>query len=284
MVYIRKKRVKNVDYLYLVKSKWDKIKKTSIQETIKYLGALDNVTQDDIPDEFRNNPKIQSFLLENTPKDRKKREEIIGKLQLQIFTCLTEGDLQNAKKIYHTFLDANTLDQFYDNILNPALSKIGEMWSNGKLSVATEHVASNIAHSLVKIISEEKKIKPKHGKIILTTPVGEEHSLSCSVIESFLLNKGFITYNLAPSTPATSILSFIQTVSPDGIIISITLSDCIQSGQRLSKKIREFDKNIPIYVGGQAFKNGKKPKFEATIINDYRELTQLPKLLKVRKK
>ena len=79
MVYIRKKNVKNVDYLYLVKSKWDKIHKTSRQETIKYLGAIDNVTQDDIPEEYRNNPKIQAFLLENTTKDREKREKIIVK-------------------------------------------------------------------------------------------------------------------------------------------------------------------------------------------------------------
>ena len=172
MVYIRKKNVKNVDYLYLVKSTWDKLNKTSRQETIKYLGSINNVTQDDIPEEFRNDAKIQAFLLENTPKDREKREKIIEKLQLQIFSCLTEGDLDGSKKIYHAFLDDNSLDHFYEKILNPVMEKIGTMWSNGILSVATEHVSSNIAHSLVKLISEEKKGRSLYGKIILTTPVG----------------------------------------------------------------------------------------------------------------
>ena len=202
MVYIRKKNVKNVDYLYLVKSSWDKIKKTSKQETIKYLGAINNVTQDDIPEEYRNIPKIQAFLLENTPKDREKREKIIEKLQLQMFTSLTEGDLDGARKNCKAFLDNNTLDQFYEKILNPVMTKIGSMWSNGILSVATEHVSSNIAHSLVKLIGEEKKGRLIHNKIILTTPVGEEHNLGCSVMEAFLIAKGFTTFNLSPSTPA----------------------------------------------------------------------------------
>ncbi|MDC0194367.1 cobalamin-dependent protein [Candidatus Nitrosopelagicus sp.] len=284
MVYIRKKNVKNVDYLYLVKSTWDKIHKTSRQETIKYLGAINNVTQEDIPEEYRNDPKIQAFLLENTPKDREKREKIIEKLQLQIFSCLTEGDLDGAKKTYRAFLNDNSLDQFYEKILNPVMEKIGTMWSNGILSVATEHVSSNIAHSLVKIISEEKKGRSLHGKIILTTPVGEEHNLGCSVMESFLLNKGFTTFNLSPSTPAESVLNFMRSITPDAIIISITLPDSIPSGQRLTKKIREFSKKIPIYVGGQAFKDGSKAKFDANVIDDINSLTHLPRIMKTRKK
>ena len=77
MVYLRKKKVKGVDYLYLVKSTWDKERKTSRQETIKYLGESTSVTRDDIPAEFREDAKINSFLLQNTPKDREKREKLI---------------------------------------------------------------------------------------------------------------------------------------------------------------------------------------------------------------
>ncbi|MAY24162.1 MAG: histidine kinase [Thaumarchaeota archaeon] len=280
MVYIRKKNVKNIDYLYLVKSTWDKLHKTSRQETIKYLGAIHSVTQDDIPEEYRNDPKIQAFLLENTPKDREKREKIIEKLQLQIFTFLTEGDLQGAKKVYIGFLNSNSLDQFFEKILNPVMEKIGDMWFNGTLSIATEHVASNIAHSLVKVILEERNHKGTNGKIIITTPVGEEHNLGCSVVESYLTNKGFTIFNLSPSTPAESVLKFMKSVSADGVIISITLSDSIQSGQRLTKKIRAFNKRIPIFVGGQAFIDGSKAKFDATIITNNQSLMQLPKILK----
>ena len=86
MVYLRKKKVKGVDYLYLVKSTWDKVKKTSRQETIKYLGESSSVTRDDIPEKYREDPKINSFLLQNTPKDREKREKLIEQLREKLFS------------------------------------------------------------------------------------------------------------------------------------------------------------------------------------------------------
>ena len=53
-MYLRKKNVKGMDYIYLVKSVWDKKKKTSRQVTVKYLGESTRVTRDDIPIEFTN--------------------------------------------------------------------------------------------------------------------------------------------------------------------------------------------------------------------------------------
>ena len=279
MVYLRKKKVKGVDYLYLVKSLWDKKRKTSKQITIKYLGESKSVTRDDIPIEFRDDPKINSFLLENTPKDRKNREEILKKLQVQLFSSMAEGDLKESIRIYESFVNKSSIEEFYEKILNPVMEKIGSMWADGRLSIATEHVSSNTAQSLIKIISENhKRSTLDKGKVIITTPVGEEHCLSCNMIESFLLSKGFTTFNLSPSTPANSLVEFIKTIHPTAILISITLDDNIKAGQRLTKKIYDQYKRLPVYVGGQAL-NGKKSKFNATIIESNTALEQIPKIL-----
>ena len=62
MVYIRAKKVKSDEYLYLVKSIWDSKKKTSKQEIVKYLGKASEVVKDDIPEEYRNDAKVLSVL------------------------------------------------------------------------------------------------------------------------------------------------------------------------------------------------------------------------------
>ena len=279
MVYLRKKKVKGVDYLYLVKSVWDKKRKTSRQITIKYLGESKSVTRDDIPIEFRDDPKINSFLLENTPKDRKNREEILKKLQVQLFSSMAEGDLKESIRIYESFVNKSSIEEFYEKILNPVMEKIGSMWADGRLSIATEHVSSNTAQSLIKIISENhKRSTLDKGKVIITTPVGEEHCLSCNMIESFLLSKGFTTFNLSPSTPANSLVEFIKSIHPTAILISITLDDNIKAGQRLTKKIYDQYRTLPVYVGGQAL-SGRKSKFNATIIEPNTTLEQIPKIL-----
>ena len=272
--------MRNVEYLYLVKSEWDKVKKTSKQKTIKYLGDSSTVNRDDIPVEYRDDPKINAYLIENTPTDFKRKEAMINKFQEQLFSSLTEGELKNAIQLYESFVGQSTIEKFYEKIMNPVMAKIGDMWSVGKLSIATEHVASNVAQSLVKIISDNhKKNKLDKGKVIITTPVGEDHCISCNVLESLLLSKGFTTFNISPSTPAESLIQFVKTVRPTAILISITLDDNIKSGQRLAKKIHDAYKKLPIFVGGQAFLNNTRSKFDATLIENTRQLDQIPRIL-----
>ena len=280
LVYLRKKKVRNVEYLYLVKSEWDKVKKTSKQKTIKYLGDSSTVNRDDIPVEYRNDPKINAYLIENTPKDFKRRQAIINKFQAQFFSSLTEGVLKDSIQLYESFVGQSTIEKFYEKIMNPVMENIGSMWSAGKLSIATEHVASNAAQSLVKIISDNhKRNKLDRGKIIITTPVGEDHCIACNVLESLLLSKGFTTFNISPSTPAESLIQFIKTVRPTAILISITLEDNIKSGQRLAKKIHDTYKKLPIFIGGQAFLNNNRSKFDAILIENTKQLEQIPRIL-----
>ena len=192
---------------------------------------------------------------------------------------MTQGDLKETIHIYELFVDKSSIEQFYEKILNPVMEKVGSMWADGRLSIATEHIASNTAQSLIKIITENhKRGNLDKGKVIITTPVGEEHCLSCNMLESFLVSKGFNIFNLAPSTPANSLVEFIKSVHPTAILISITLDDNIKAGQRLATKIHDQYKKLPVYVGGQAL-IGKKSKFNAIIIEPETTLEQIPKIL-----
>jgi len=281
MVFLRMKKVKGCEYMYLVKSTWDKKRKTSRQETIKYLGEKSAVSRDDIPEEYREDAKINSFLLQNTSKDRKKYEQLIGQLRDKLFTSLTDGNLKETMNVYTSFVSNNSLDKFYERVMTPVMTKIGQLWSKGKLSIATEHVASNIAHSLVKVISDDfRKSKYDRGVVILTTPVGEDHDLGCNVLDSFLTSKGFTTFNLSPATPSESLIEFIKTARPDALFVSITLEDNIRSGQRLVKKIHNEYKKLPIFIGGQAFSQKTNFRFEGKLITDANMLEQMPQIIK----
>ena len=280
MVYIRSKNVKGIDYLYLVKSIWDKSRKTSRQETIKYLGEASTVTKDSIPNQFQADPKINSYLVKKLPINNKKKIQMEKKLKDDFFSALIKGDKIIAGKIFEEFTTTQELGQFYRKIFIPTMTKIGDLWEAKKLGVAAEHIASNVAQNLIKNISEKQKVSGKKGSVLLTTPSGENHSIGCSVLESFLQNKGFNVYNLAPSTPAQHLVNFMITSKPDSIVISVTLEENIKSAQRLVKKIREKSKKIPIYVGGQAFENNNKMKFDAKIVENFSDFNAVIKLLK----
>jgi len=268
MVYLRAKTVKSDQYLYLVKSVWDSQKNTSKQETIKYLGKATDVVNDDIPIDYRNDPKILSGLAKYNPENIEKRNEETKKTIKKIYKKMTEGDIQESLKIYEEYVkNFDTID-FFDKIFHPVMTKVGRDWEHDKISVATEHVASNIAQTLVKnVLSQVKRMRNKK-KILICVPMGEEHHLGCDVLETYLSMKGFKVYNIGTATPTESILSFIDNNKPDVIILSITIKDNLLAGQRLVRKIsKEYD-DIPILIGGLAVQGEKIPEFDGKIIEN----------------
>ncbi|RDJ32338.1 MAG: histidine kinase [Crenarchaeota archaeon] len=277
MVYVRAKTVKGDKYLYLVKSKWDSKKNTSRQEIIKYLGKASLVKLNDVPEDYRKDPKILSFLTTHSGENVEKNQKLIDKVKKELFNALTKGDLDRCLDIFESFEKTNTLNVFYDSILKPVMYKIGDLWESNELSVATEHVSSNIAKELVSIITERNSVIKKKDKILVCTPSGEEHNLGCNVIQSFLQSKGYHVYNISPSAPTESVLSFISDKKPHAVFVSITLEDNIKSGQRLVSKINSQYK-VPVLVGGQAVE-GKDYKFDGEIIQN-QPLEKIPRIIK----
>lgn len=278
MVYIRAKKIKSEEYLYLVKSVWDSKKNTAKQEIVKYLGKASEVLKEDIPVDYRNDPKILSALALHNPNDISKREESIKTSKKQLYKQLTEGNINSSVKIYEDVIKNFSVEDFFDKIFRPVMYKIGDDWANNIISIATEHVASNVAQTLVKIVMDEVTGNVKKKKILLCVPIGEEHHLGCDVLETYLSMKGFKVYNMATSIPTESILSFIENNDPDIILISITLEDNISAGQRLVKRIKE-QHNIPILVGGYALQSKKNPTFDAKVISEMR-LEEIPKIIR----
>jgi methanogenic corrinoid protein MtbC1 len=278
MVYIRAKKVKSDQYLYLVKSVWDSKRSTSKQEIVKYLGKASEVVKDDIPVEYRDNPKVLSVLASFNPKDIKKREESTKKSKQQLYKKLTEGKIDECVKIYEEYTKIFNSADFFDKILKQVMYDIGEDWASNKISIATEHVASNVAQTLVKIIMDSVSGSANKKKILICVPVGEEHHLGCDVLETYLSIKGFIVYNMGTSMPTESIINFIDNNKIDIVFVSITLPDNILAGQRMVRKINE-EFNIPILIGGYAMQSEKIPKFDGKIISES-NLEELPKIIR----
>ena len=269
------KTVKGEKYLYLVKSVWDPKKSTSRQETIKYLGKASDVTRVDIPPDYRNDPKVVSFLASDAVIDIEKKEEMLSKLQDQLFKFFMKGDIDGAKKLYEDYRTMSGTTSFFEKILTPVMYRVGDLWEADKISIADEHVCSNVAGSLVKIIFERNAVMARKKKILICTPDGEHHNLGAGILESHLSCNGFKVYNLSPSEPHDAIVGFIESSKPDAVLVSITLTVNIKPGQRLVKKIADRF-GIPVFVGGQALKNDHA-KFEAQIIHE----TDLKKISKI---
>lgn len=256
MVYIRSKVVKGIPYAYLVKSEWDDKRRSSIQHTIKYLGRADSVVISDIPEEYRNDPKILSFLSSHSSKNQAKKQALLEELRAELFEALCNADREKAVKIAAKYQSLFNLVDFYDDLMTPVLYRVGDLWAQNSLSVATEHVCSNTAIGLVEAINESNSGKGKmssYTTIVICSPEGELHQIASKVIESLLLQKGFNVHNMSPSAPSGSISSYIESTKPALVMVSVTLSENLKAAIRLLNTIRAKS-NVPVFMGGAAIK------------------------------
>lgn len=261
MVYIRSKKVKGVEYAYLVRSVWNPKKSIATQQILKYLGRASDISLDKIPIEYRNHAKVLSFLSAYASKMYARKDISISRLKIKLFEAASNGNLQRAMAIYKNYCKSYDITDFYENILKPLMYQVGELWQQNKIDVATEHVCSNVARGLVQAVIDETISSPrKNETILLCSPDGEQHNLGCCVIESVLLARGYKVLNASPSAPSDSIIRYIQNAEFDIILISVTLLENMGSAERLIRSVRAVS-NIPILIGGQALlevKNERK--------------------------
>jgi methanogenic corrinoid protein MtbC1 len=259
MVYIRNKKVKGIDYAYLVQSVWDPKRNTSRQQTIKYLGKASQITIEEIPEEYRNDSKILAFISAFSPYQHE-REILVSRIQEDMFALLTDCNVNGLIVLYEKYSRLFGLTDFYDKLLKPVMYRIGDLWEQEKLDVATEHASTNTAISLIKVINEQITTRIRtpemssQYKTVICTPDGELHGLACNIIESLLLSKRFKVYNISTSIPTEYIIDYIHDLQPDIILISITLAENIKPAERLIQQIHlRYNDRLPVVVGGSAF-------------------------------
>ena len=269
MVFIRIKKIKNIDYAYIVESRWNKEKRTSKQITRQYLGPLSQININKIPEEYRKQSTIIKFLGSHNLTFEKSME-LNESLQTRLLETLKMYEINDLVKMYNEYTKSvYSLSDFYEKLLIPVLYKIGDQWAKGEIDVATEHVCSNATITLIDLINQ-KNINKKISKnlssttnrpIILCTPEGELHSIGCKIIESLLLEKGYQVYNITSPLPTNSIESYLDNTNPHLVLVSVTLEENINSAIRLVQEIRK-SLNIPIIMGGNAIKFASKSQIE----------------------
>ncbi|MGZ8890029.1 MAG: cobalamin B12-binding domain-containing protein [Nitrososphaeraceae archaeon] len=266
MVYIRIKKIKNIDYAYLVESKWNKEKHTSQQIIKQYLGPVSHININKIPEDYRNESTILKFLSSHN-LDFSQSIKYNESLQEQLYKKLKNYAINDLIKLYNEYTKTNyLLLDFYEKLLIPVLYKIGNQWENGEIDVATEHVCSNAVNNLIDLINQKntKQVFKRYEytkSIVLCTPEGELHSIGCKIIESLLLEKGYEVYNITSPLPTNSIKSYLNNIKFGLLLISVTLEGNLDSVIRFVKEIRNSC-NIPIIVGGNAIKFASKSQIQ----------------------
>ncbi|MBN1925025.1 MAG: cobalamin-dependent protein [Prolixibacteraceae bacterium] len=167
----------------------------------------------------------------------------------------------------------------YDQVIKPALYKVGELWEYNLISVASEHLATSLSESVMnelydKIISEDRVEK----KVVLGCVENELHQVGIKMVADIFEMHGWDTYFLGAGIPTIELIEYAREVKPNLIALSLTVYSHMNQLLKMIKEIHENLPHIHILTGGQAFRHGITASISqlqyVTVLSDLSEIEQ----------
>lgn len=180
------------------------------------------------------------------------------KLQEEIIEMLLTGNENGATKL---ILDVNhSIDtplKLIESLFIPILRTVGTHWEKGKVTIAEEHLISNIVDRWLTLTTNMRPDIPKTKSAVFMVPSGEEHVLILKMIREYFRYYNWRTYYLGNSVPLSSLSAFIENMNIDLIVLSISIRSHLNSAENLIAALRSLPlkKHPKILVGGSAIEN-----------------------------
>ena len=111
--------------------------------------------------------------------------------------------------------------EIYLDVLAPSQVRLGEMWHEGRINVAQEHLATSITMAVMDHLRQGMTPRAGLGVRAVVTPVeGDHHSIGARMIADFLAVDGWEVYFLGDGTPAKDLSEFVRQRNADLVAIS----------------------------------------------------------------
>ena len=139
---------------------------------------------------------------ENDPPDARERK--VSELSRAYASALLAGDEIAAEIAIRQAMDAGlgtaTID---DQIIAPALWLVGELWERGEISVADEHLASEISLRVLTLQREAQRVadQRRRQRIMLAAPSGEQHVIALRMVANLLREAAYEVVMLGADVP-----------------------------------------------------------------------------------
>jgi methanogenic corrinoid protein MtbC1 len=139
-----------------------------------------------------------------------------------------------------------------NELLMPLLQEIGERWSDGRLRVSHEHMATSIVTSFLTSLNARQPVPVGAPVVAVATPSGQHHELGALLAAAVVLEAGWDVLYLGRDLPAEDIVAAAQNRGARAVLLSLVfpLGDAGVT-QELRQLRRLLGPDVAILVGGR---------------------------------
>ena len=143
------------------------------------------------------------------------------------------------------------LGRTVDEVVLPAMRRIGEEWQSGRTDVSHEHLASNAVRAWLSRISQQAPTVEAFGPIVLSCGPGDDHTLALEALHALLRERGYPCRLLGGRTPADSLALAVRETAAVAVVLVCHLTAARQAAV---DALRQSElSSARIYYAGGAF-------------------------------
>ncbi len=179
----------------------------------------------------------------------------IGRLRESYAEAVLAGDEPAAMRTASEAVGEDIPEtMLYDAIIAPAMRKVGERWATGEISIAEEHLATQITTRIIARQREASRVaadRPNH-RIVLCGLEKERHTIGLEMAASVLRHAGYDVRMLGADVPIETLTRAVERYQPDIVGFSVTIADTAIVLPAAIYEVRAADPTVGIIIGGLA--------------------------------
>jgi DNA-binding transcriptional MerR regulator/methylmalonyl-CoA mutase cobalamin-binding subunit len=140
--------------------------------------------------------------------------------------------------------------EVFDRVYGPALQRVGELWHEGHISVAQEHMAAVILSEATTTLARLVQPSEPRWRVLLACVDDEEHVIGLYGAAIQMAGWGIRSVILGARTPPEAVRDAIQHLDPDAVGLSTTFARERARGSALVDAYASACEGRPWFVGG----------------------------------
>jgi DNA-binding transcriptional MerR regulator len=186
-----------------------------------------------------------------------------------LVTALVNNELDQADRLLGEVLALYSMENLILDVIRPALADLGEKWSTGRITVATEHLASGFLRE--RLILWQAAGAPVHPvrPIVLACAPDEWHEISLLMFGVLLRRRRWPVAYLGQAVPLPDLAKLVRDVRPPAVVLVAMLEKPARELLRLAEWLPEAVRigRPVIAYGGRAFT--LKPELKEKMVGTY---------------
>ncbi len=169
--------------------------------------------------------------------------------------AIVAGDPRVARATVERLIATGTAARRVElEVLAPAMTAIGRLWEEARISVAQEHLATAITGSQLAWLAPRLAAPPPVGRTaILAGMPGELHVLGLQMVADFLTGDGWEILDLGQAVPTDDLVDFVAARRPTAVGLSSALTTRLAAARSAIARLRALPDPPLVMVGGAAY-------------------------------